>query len=193
MPAGRGNSQTIHIGSGSTIESLNVSELERPGELGQCVYLPSNKKYQLVKLDSGATASTPVGAVARGDLAFWRAKGTPPSGFTPYTVTNDIRVALGAEDSTKDQKRNNVAGVFMVAATAGYYTAIQTGGNMSAVASDGGGDFAAGDKCVAGDNTEAEIDVVAAGTAPTHTVVGTIAAAESAGFTSVALDLPDVP
>lgn len=190
MPAGRGNSQTVHIGSGSTIESLNVSALDRPGELGQYVYLPNNKKYQLVQLDSGATSATPTGVVVRGDLAFWMQKGT---GANPYRVTNDIRVAIGGEDATKDNKRNNVAGVFLVAATAGYYTAIQQSGNMATVASDGGGDFQVGEYVVAGDNTTSTIDRVAGATAPGWTTVGMAAGVEAAGFTSVDLSLPDVP
>lgn len=188
MPASRG-SQTVHIGQGRNIETLNVSELPRPGELGQAVYLPNNKAYQIVQLDSGATASTPTGVVAAGDLAFWMAKG---SGANPYRVTNDIRAALGAEDATQDNKRNEVAGVFTAAVTAGYYCVIQQRGNRS-VKSDGGADFTVGDMAIAANTTASDIDRMAAGTAPTHTVVGEVAAAESAGFTSIDLDLPVVP
>lgn len=194
MPAGRGNSNTIHIGAatGNAIESLNVSALDRPGEIGQIAVLTNNKMYQLVQCDSGATVSTPTGVVARGQLAFWRSKGTPPSGFNPYVVTNDIRVALGAEDATKDTKRNNVAGVFLNSVTAGYFTAIQLKGNMSTVASDGGGDWVVGDLCVAGNNTSAQVDRVAAGTAPGWTNVGTAAGVEANNAISVDLDLPIV-
>lgn len=189
MPASRG-SQTINIGQGSTIESLNVATLARPGELGQAYYGTSNKAYQLVQCDSGATAATPVGVVAAGQLAFWMAKG---SGSNPYRVTNDIRVAIGAEDATNDNKRNEVAGVFTTAVTAGYYCAIQQRGNYSAVVSDGGADFTIGDLCVAGNNSTAAIDRVAAGTAPGWTLVGEIAGTESSSHTSVDLNLPVVP
>jgi len=188
MPASRG-SQTVHIGQGSTIESLNVSELPRPGELGQAVYLPNNRAYQIVQCDSGATAATAVGVVAAGDLAFWMAKGT---GANPYRVTNDVVQALGAADATNDNKRNNVAGVFTHAVTAGNYCVIQQRGRRN-VASDGGGDFTVGDYAIPGNTSAADIDRMVAGTAPTHTIVGMVAGAEAAGFTSIDLDLPVVP
>lgn len=184
MPASRG-SQTVHIGAHSTIESMNESALERPGELGQAVYLPNNKAYQIVQLDSGATASTGTGVVAANDLAFWKDK-------TTYLVTNDIAQAMGAQDATQDNKRNNVAGVFTAAVTAGYYCVIQQRGRRN-VASDGGGDFTVGDFTIAANNTASQIDRMAAGTAPTHTTVGRVAAVEAANVTSVDLDLPVVP
>ncbi len=196
MPAGGGSSQNIYIGQGTSIESMNVdpnNTYSRPGEIGQRVYGTTGKKYQLVIMDSGATAATPAGAPARGQLLFYRAKGAAQGNIVPYTVTNDIRVALGAQDATKDTKRNNVAGVCMVAATPGYMTSMQTEGNMSAVYSDGGGDWVIGDFVIAGDNTSAQADRVAAGTAPGWTVVGLAAGVEASNLLSVDLSLPDVP
>lgn len=190
MPAGRG-SQNISIGRSANIEALNLSELPRPGELGQAYYGTANKAYQLVQCDSGATASTPTGVVVAGDVAFWMAKG---GGANPYRVTNDIRVALGAEDATDDNKRNNVAGVFTHAVTAGYYCVVQQRGNMAAVKSDGGGDFTVGDGAIAANTTTSAIDRLAANATVTNlTQMGTIAAPESGGFTSVDLNLPVVP
>lgn len=190
MPAGRGNSQTVHIGPVGDIEDLNISALERPGELGQYVQGTNNKGYQLVQCDSGATASTPRGIVARGHLAFWMAKGGTAN---PYRVTNDIRTALGGGAGTSDQKRNNVAGVFLNAVTAGYYTAIQIKGNMSAVFSDGGADWLIGDSVIAAASTNADVDRIAAGTAAVPGYVGEAAGTESGGLLSTDLDLPIVP
>lgn len=184
MPASRG-SQTIHIGRGTNVESLNVSELPRPGELGQAFYSTEGKGYQLVQLDSGASAGG-AGAVTAGDLAFWKDK-------VNYLVTNDLTQAAAPESGNQSSKRNLVAGVFTAAVTDAYYCVVQQRGRHDAVKSDSGGDFVAGDTAIAKNTAVADIDRVAAGTASTHTPVGTVAAAESAGFTAVDLDLPVVP
>lgn len=180
------NSQTVHIGSRTgNIEAMNESSLPRGGELGAVVKAQENKGYQIVQCDSGATAAAPSGVVIAGDLAFWKDKAN-------YLVTPDVAQAMGAEDATNDNKRNNVAGRFTAAVTAGNYCVIQQKGRGS-VRSDGGADFTAGDKAIAANTTASDIDRMAAGTAPTHTVVGTVAAAESGGFTAVDLDLPPAP
>ena len=185
MPASRG-SQTIHIGPHSSIEQMNESALPRPGELGQAFVADTGKAYQLVRLDSGATASAPSGVVAAGDLAFWKDK-------SAYLVTPDLGQAAASESSNQSSKRNMVAGVFTIAATAGNYCVIQQQGRHAAVKSDGGGDFVAGDLAIAKNTAASDIDRVAAGTAASHTCIGIVAAAESAGFTAVDLDLPVVP
>lgn len=187
MPASRG-SQTIHIGRGSDLEAMNFTPANdpSPGEVGQAHYAPNNRAYQKVTLDSGATASTSRGVVADGHLAYWKDK-------TNYLVTNDIAQAVGTEDATQDNKRNNVAGVFVAAVTASNRCLIQQRGNHPGVFSDGGGDFIVGEQCIPGDTTNADIDRMAGGTAATHTVVGIVSAVEAANLTAVDLQLPVVP
>ena len=75
------------------------------GEIG-CAFTDQNTggEYLRVYLDSGATASTPTGAVAKGQLAFWKDK-------TANLVTNDTRFCdVGASGAI-----NRVAGVFQLA------------------------------------------------------------------------------
>ena len=181
MPAGRVN-QTVYLGrsAGSDIEDMNESSLYKPGELGSQIQTTLDKAYQLVQLDSGATSSTGAGVVVAGDLAFWKDRSN-------FLVTNDKVQAVGGPGVTAS--RNSVAGVFTVAATAGYYTVVQQRGRRSVV-SDGGGDFAVGEFCVASANAAPDIDRVAAATAPPYTPVGRVAVAESGGFTAVDLDIP---
>ena len=79
--------------------------LYAPGEVG-CAFNDQNigGSFLRVLLDSGATSSTPVGAVAQGQVAFWKDQGNG-------IVTNDSRFCdLGATASP-----NRVAGVFQLA------------------------------------------------------------------------------
>ena len=80
-----------------------------PGEIG-CAFSDQNTggEYLRVLLDSGATASTPVGAVAAGQLAFWKDQ---PNGI----VTNDKRMC----DVGPSGAINRVAGIFQLAVTGG--------------------------------------------------------------------------
>ena len=190
MPANRVN-QTLYLGQYGDIENFLQSDLYKGGELGSRVIDTEGKEYQVVKLDSGATASAGPGLVVAGDLAFIKAKAS-------YLVTNDLAQAQAAESASHNAKRNMVCGVFVrdVSAaqlgSAGTHVLIQTRGRRATVKSDGGGDFVAGDKCIAANAATAVIDRVAAGTAPPNTNVGTVAAAESGGFTAVNLELPGV-
>lgn len=80
-----------------------------PGEIGCAFADQSTGRVHLrVKLDSGATSATGVGAVAVGQLAFWKDRAN-------NIVTNDKRMA----DTAFAGAINRVAGVFTVAATAG--------------------------------------------------------------------------
>lgn len=185
MPAGRG-SQTIAYGQVQAVESMNAASMPHGGELGQALGTTNGKYYQLIQLDSGATASTATGVVAAGDLAYWKDRAS-------YIVTNDIAQAQAAESTSNNSKRNVVAGVFTAAVTAGYFGVIQQQGYRATVKSDGGGDFVSGDYCVAGNNTTSAIDRTAAGTAPPNTPVGIVAGSESNGFTPVWLNLPVAP
>jgi len=185
MPANRSN-QTIYVGPFSSVEAINTSTLYKPGELGSKLIATTGKEYQLVQLDSGATSATGVGVVAVGQLAYWKAKST-------YLVTNDFRVALGGQGANS-QFRNEIAGVFTVAATAGNYCVVQTKGNHSTVKTTSSS-YIVGDNVV-GDTTAstAQATVVTAGTAITVNSIGKAAATQGSGTTiSVDLDIDEVP
>ena len=84
-----------------------VSPAYAPGEVG-CAFSDQNmgSDYLRVWLDSGATSATAVGAVAAGQLAFW--KNQPLS-----IVTNDrIQCDAGSAGAI-----NRVAGIFQTAVT----------------------------------------------------------------------------
>ncbi len=99
MPYGRIDA-TLYTGTGS-VEAMNVTTLYKPGELGKQIQV-GNKAYQLIQVDSGATAAaTPGHAPQCGDIAFWKAKSS-------YLVTNDRVQAQGGVTNS----RNMIAGVF---------------------------------------------------------------------------------
>ena len=176
--------QINYLGPNGTFADFNESSLYYAGALGQR-NTGEAKDYQLVKLDSGATASADSGVVAAGDLAFWKAKST-------YLVTNEIAQALGAEDAQRDNKRNFVAGVFLSAITAGNHCWIQQGGRVSALAASGG-TYDVGNLVIARDSTLSDVTTVTAGTASSHTQVGLVAGARSSGKANVDLGLPGIP
>ena len=162
----------------------NLATLYKQGELGMRFSAKGGKsRYHRVKLDSGATASTPIGAVAANQLAYWKDKAT-------YLVTNDRRFAMNTTLANNGY-RNYVAGVFRIAATAGYYTDILTRGTSIPVA-DGGNTFVAGDVAVGEADAAAAVDSVNAGTAPTCIPVGIARGAASGGNVNLDVDLPEV-
>lgn len=179
MPNER-NVETLFVGRDiQGIENFSVTSLYKGGELGSRIAL-NKAAYQLVRLDSGATSSTNAGVVALGDLAFWKDRDT-------YLVTNDKNQAIGGP--TVADARNSVCGIFTKAVPAGDHCFIKQRGTQS-VRTDGGGDFAVASYVVASTNNVPDGDVTAIGTSPPTTLVGRVAAAESAGFTSTELDLP---
>lgn len=100
MPYGRID-PTMYVGPFTHIERMNATTLYKPGELGSQVQV-NQKGYQLVQVDSGATAATGAAhAPQGGDLAFWKDK-------TKWLVTNDRVQAQGGVTNS----RNMVAGVF---------------------------------------------------------------------------------
>jgi len=158
----RNNQQTLYLGT-QTHDTFNVSSLYAEGELGAMEEW-RDRRYQRVQLDSGATDSTTVGAVAANQLAYWKDRDN-------YLVTNDSRFAFNSTLANSGY-RNAVAGIFRCAVTAGYYCDILQGGNDIPVA-DGDNTFAAGDFVVAeATATSAAADAVNAGTAPTVQVIG---------------------
>jgi len=167
-------------------DTVNVSSsFIRPGELGaqyNCDRQGRGWKYQLVQLDSGATASTGIGVVAANHLAYWKDK-------TSYLVTNDYNQSEGG--NTSNAFANFVAGVFRNAVTAGNYCFIlQRGDNVpvkAASTADGVGEIA-----IANTSTPAaDISSVNVGTASTYRPLGIVRTAYSASVAYVDLEIPD--
>ncbi len=175
--------ETIYLGPFPSVDKVNTSTLYKPGELGARADI-NNTEWQLVQLDSGATASAPAGVVAVGQAAYWKDK-------SKYLVTNDMTQAVGAAAGA----RNEVAGVFQVAVTAGNYCYVQQKGRSLNAVKTKSGSPNIGDWLVA-DNTAstAQFDVVAIATAPTVRSYGVYAAAGSSSTTAtVDLDIPGIP
>ena len=149
-------------------ETFNEATLEYPGQLG--LQFPfRGKRYRIVKLDSGATASTPSGAVADNQLAYWKDK-------DDLLVTNDLRFSGG----------NLVAGVFRAAATAAYHTCIQTGGIGDVIDDDGN---TVVNELLVASGTSTKVTGIAVGTAPTYRVVGVARGPDSSNVVSADLML----
>lgn len=168
---------------GANADATNTATLYAPGELGVVLYDQGNT-YQRVQNDSGATSATPTGIVAVGQTAFWKSK-------VNKIVTNDKRFAGGGAGVSANASRNLVAGIYRVAATAGYYVDVLQKGNGVQVASDATG--AIGDYAVSdGTAATARVAAVANGTAPTVQIVGLIRAVAASSLISVDVDIPSV-
>lgn len=172
--------QTVYLATGNP-DTQNEVTPYRPGQLGQAFDV-NDRMYQVVTLDSGATAATPTGAVTAGQLAFWKDRST-------YTVTNDKRFA----DTGATNYFNTVAGIFRSSSlTAGAQICVLQRGRSISVASDGSG--AIGDIAVAKQAVSTGVVTnVAAGTAPVSQVVGTIVSVAANSLISVDVDIPNIP
>lgn len=182
MPSGRVD-QTLYVGPFKSVEAINVTTLYKPGELGSQIQL-GTKGYQLVQVDSGATASTAAGVPLCGHTAFWKNRNN-------YIVTNDKAQA----ETVAGDARNSIAGVFNSLTSGAAATASITPGNFGVIQQRGthvgvltnGTAAAAGDTLVpvatATSGTAAAVRV-AAGTAPTCVVIGIATAATSAVTTN---------
>jgi hypothetical protein len=174
--------QTVYLKRGDP-DLMNEASLYAPGELGQ-VFEANDKTYQIVKCDSGATAAAGAGVVTANDLAFWKDK-------DGYLVTNDSAQAIGA--GTANAFRNQVAGVFRAAVTAGSYCAVLQRGDNIPVNATGGG---IGQTAIANSGTDADAAFVAVGTASTYVPLGVAreaTGATTAGMCNVDLNIPSIP
>jgi len=153
-------------------ESFNQQTLDYPGQLGLQFDRGDGKRYRIVKLDSGATSTTPSGAVADNQLAYWKNR-------SKSLVTNDSRFALSL---------NSIAGVFRESATAGYHTCVQTGGIGDLIDDDGA--TVVGEVMVPS-ATSTKVTGIAVGTAPTYLPVGVARAADVANVVSCDILIPD--
>ena len=181
----------VHLQSGSPYTE-DAAALHAPGTLGArftinypstrvtpttAANLPRPRRFQLVQVDAAAGA-----APKAGQPVYW-------SDRAAYKVTTAGGTAL-----------NQVAGVIPNAATRGNYACIQIGGPAYVRASDANVAAAvAGTDAVIGGATDLAV-LVAGGTAPGYTRIGTIAspkATDTTGGTGnhkilVDLDLPEV-
>lgn len=149
-------------------DNTDLSKLYAPGELGM-KFITNNplrtsptgpvavsgasRSFQIVQLDSGVTVPA-----TRGAVAWWKDK-------AKYLVTNAQLSAVNL---------NEVAGIIPGSVTAGNFTCIQiqgpqfiqiTGVQQAAVAS--------GDSLIPSTNDNGRASRIAAGTAPTYTVIAT--------------------
>jgi len=153
-------------------DGLNGVGLLEPGELGGV--LPwQGEQFQLVKMDSGATATPASGIPAIGEIAFWKDRSN-------YLVTNDSTQADAASTAgavTKDP-RNSVAGVIEMAVVAGEFFFVHQKGNSNVKTSS---TPVPGDVLVANTGTSADCGSVTAGTAPTSQEIGIVTSATKTG------------
>jgi len=163
---------SVHIEGGQP-DSMNQSYLQRPGELGG-VIIRDSKQYQIAKLDTGATSSTGTGVVAANQVAFWKDRATK-------LVTNDLRFS----------GRDQVAGIFRAAITAGYYCAVLQKVNAINVKA-ASATYTAGQKLVANSGTSADAVAVAAGTADTYRRVGVVRTGVTGTTVVTDVDVPAI-
>ena len=177
MPTNR-VAQALYLGPFANIEAMNTATLYKPGELGSRIDIVG-KSYQLVQVDSGATASTGAAhAPQAGDLAFWK-------DYTNFIVTNDRVQAQGGVTNS----RNQVAGVFCSLAEGAAGTASITPGNYGVIQQRGqhvgvltsAATLAAGLYiCASSSSTVPDGVNIAVGSSPIGAVVGIATAANGA-------------
>lgn len=104
---------------GTAAKTNSPTPFYAPGEIG-CAFYDPNTGFTCLRarLDSGATASTPVGAVQAGHLAYWKDRAN-------NLVTNDQRMCDAA--ATTNGFVNRVAGVFQLAVSTAPGTNDSTG------------------------------------------------------------------
>ena len=174
--------QTVYLQTGDP-DTENQETLYAPGHLG-VAFEYNDRSYQIVRADSGATASTSVGVIATNDLAFWKSKDLK-------LVTNDAAQTLGGNVS--GAFRNFVAGVFRNAVTAGYYCCILQRGDLIPVNATGGG---VGQTAIANSGSDADVAFEAVGTQATYQPLGIAREATGAttsGMCNVDLAIPPIP
>jgi hypothetical protein len=194
MPSGRID-QSLYVGPFRSIERMNSATLYKPGELGKHIEL-GNKAYQLVQVDSGATAATSAGLPVCGHVAFWKDRAN-------HIVTNDKAQCETTESSS-------FAGVFCsltegasgtASITPGYYGVIQQRGTHVGVLNTSGSAIKGDYLCatVKATSATATTTKITPGTAPSSTVVGVATASTSAVTTNYTpcylggFDAVDVP
>ena len=165
--------QSVHMGLYGTPQAFNQSSLYMPGDLGQSFDYDDGNTYTIVQLESGAT--TP----AAGQVLYWKSK-------TAKTVTNVVANAING--ATTHGWRNEVAGICMLAATAGNYICMLVKGSnisLSCVATPAVGDLAVSDVSA----NVGKVLNIAAGTAPTFLTVGVFRSLSTSNVASVDVNI----
>lgn len=189
MTGNRKSNQAVYLVNDP--EDMNITTLPLAGNLGQVfsVTIPpritptgpepesgADKSYRIVRLDSSLASSA-----TRNQLAWWKNRAT-------YVVTTNQTNALS---------RNAIAGVLKSPIVSpGNFTCIQYEGpsrvnSIVAVIAL----WANGDAAIPSAAGQGQVDRVAAGTAPTHSIVGFVTgAADATGNTVlVNLQIPETP
>lgn len=199
--------QTVYLGPFSNVENfhqntqggaaMGVLSLFHPGEAGIRAVIsqlgPGNKEYQLCQIDSGAVAATPTGAIAQGQLMYWKNRQL-------FQVTNDVRFSDAGTAAATRNAVQSVAGVLVTPTTggspalAGDWVYLQTKGRcnvvLSAQASPGVFDFVVPNNSA----TVPQIFNSAVGTAPGDTLLGRYTSATvAASVAQVDLQIPEIP
>lgn len=147
---------------GTANQTNAPTPLYAPGELNMAFADQSTGRiHRRVILDSGATSATATGAVAAGQLAFWKDKAAG-------LVTNH----KPACDLGPTAAINRVAGVFPLAVTAGYYCDIIIAGRNIPCVSDGSGVLGSAEMADTTASTARVVGGAAANTAPVSQVIG---------------------
>lgn len=162
---------------GTAAQTNSPTPFYAPGEIGCAFYDPMTGFTNLrVRLDSGATSATPTGAVAKGQLAFWKDRAN-------NLVTNDQRMCDAA--ATTNGFVNRVAGIFQLAVSTAAGTNDSTGQpityvcdlvilgqNVNVFTKASGATIGCLGVCDTTANTAQVNSLATATTAPTGTVVG---------------------
>jgi len=173
--------QTQYVISGNP-DTVNAASAYFDGQIGQSIDV-NDREYQFVQLDSGATASTATGVVAANQLAYWHDR-------SQYIVTNDSANALLSQ--TASSFRNNVAGVFRNAVTAGNYCFVLQQGRAITVKE--AGSATAGMLLVCDTSTTAAQTLgVAINTAPPAQLLGVCRVATSGSTCTADLSIAGIP
>ena len=181
-----GNPDTVNVAPGPPASLMNGDSFIRRGELGaqyDCNRNGRGWKYQLVQLDSGATASTTIGLVAANQLAYWKDKSN-------YIVTNDYRFSEAGDGGATAAYANFVAGVFRTSVTAGNACfVLQVGYNVPVKSTSGLN--AVGQIVVANTSTPAAdvTTTTGVGTAPSYRSLGVCHVPNSNNIAYVDLDI----
>ena len=174
------NTQPVYLTTGNP-DTMNDAALYAGGQLGER-FAWRDREYQIVRADSGATSATATGAVAANQLAFWKDK-------DKLLVTNNSPQAVGGQ--VANAYRNQVAGVFRTAVSAGYYCCILQKGDNIAVKNAGSGTI--GQVLIANSGTAADTTQIAVGSAFLYQVLGVERASTSGGNVNADLEIPGIP
>jgi len=116
---------------GTSAKTNSATPFYAPGEIGSGFFDPmTGFSVARVRLDSGATSATAVGAVKAGQLAFWKDRAN--NLVTNDQAQTDIAIALGAA-APANAWLNRVAGVFQLAVSTAAGTNDSTGNPVTYV------------------------------------------------------------